>query len=81
MRSSLHKRHRIIVVRVLEKALIRDELVVKSRRGKSFDRRHAMVEDVPEVLQGGGDDPASSCCSYDVVERAVVRVLYYAVGY
>lgn len=71
MASTRHECDRRIIVRVLEHDLVRYELVVEARLRKRPGGRHVLIEDVPQVLDGGGDDARATGGADDEVERPV----------
>ncbi len=73
-------RHRPIIISVLEADDVRLELVVEARLGKGLLRGHVLVEDVPEVLDGRGDDARAAGGADDEVEGGVGEVLDYGGG-
>lgn len=71
MSPTPHKRNRIIVVPILKRHLVRNELVVQTRLRQGFGRRETPVDDVDDVLHGGSDYAASACGAGDEEEGAV----------
>jgi len=60
-----------VVVRVLETHDVRQQLIVQTRFGQGLRGREVLVEHVPEVLDGGGDDAGAAGGADDEVEAAV----------
>lgn len=59
--QQLHERHCRVVICVLERHLVRKELVVQAGLCEGLPRRHPPVDDVDDALEGRGDDPAAAC--------------------
>ena len=74
MPSFPHKSNRRIIIRVLETNLIRHQLIVQSRGGEGLRRGETLIEDVPEVLDGGGDDAGAAGGTDDDGEGVVGSV-------
>lgn len=68
------------VLAPLEADDVRDQLVVEARLRESSGGAHVVVEHVPQVLDGGGDDAGAACGADDVVEGGVGEVLDYGGG-
>jgi hypothetical protein len=60
MPTTTHKRHGVVIKRVLESDLIWDELVMESWLEQGVMRRHLPVDSVDDALDGGGDDATSA---------------------
>lgn len=73
-------RHRPIIIRILKADHVRLQLVMKSRLRKGLLRSHVLVEDVPQVLDRGGDDARAAGGADDEVEGGVGEVLDYGGG-
>jgi hypothetical protein len=88
MSQLFHIRRRLIVECILERDLCRDQLIVDSGLGQSRPDVETAVEDVQEVLDGGGDDAGAACGANGDVEGGGcgegfvgVEMLYYYGGY
>lgn len=60
-----------VVVRVLETYDVRQQLIVQARFGQGLRGCEVLVEHVPEVLDGGGDDAGAAGGADGEVEAAV----------
>lgn len=80
MSQPLQISSRPIVIRILETDDVRLQLVVQARLRERLLGGHVLVEDVPEVLDGRGDDARAAGGADDEVEGGVGEVLDYGGG-
>ena len=71
MSQGLHERDRGVIIRVLERDLIRDQLIMETRLGQGFGSCHSLVNDVNDVLNSSSENAAPSCCSYYEVQLPI----------
>lgn len=61
MAARLHESNSRIIIRVLETGRVRDELIMQAGFRQGFGCRQSLVDNIDDVLDGGGDDAAASC--------------------
>lgn len=71
MSSPAHKPQHPRIIPVLNFHLVRNQLVVQTRLREGVGQAHVAVEDVPEVLDGGGYDAGAAGGAEDQVEGVV----------
>ena len=75
MTKAPHEGSSLIIVCVLETHRVRTQLVVEPWLLQSFRNALVLIQDMPQVLDGGRDDAATAGRSYCVKEAVVCLVL------
>lgn len=75
MSQTLQISNSLVIVRILKANNVRLQLVVESRLRERLLSGHVLVEDVPQVLDRGGDDARAAGGADDEVEGGVGEVL------
>lgn len=60
MPARLHEGHGLVVVAILERDLVGDQLIMQTGLSQSFSRRETTINSVDDVLDGRGDDPTAA---------------------
>jgi hypothetical protein len=71
----LHERHRRLIVLVLKLDFIWHQLIVQPALVQGLLCSHIVIQNMPELLKGGGKDPAASRGADNEVEAVVGGVL------
>ena len=72
--KALHKSNGLIVVRILEANLIRLQLIMETGLSERLFHGGVLVQDMPKILNGSGDDAAASCRSNDIVQGTIGKM-------